>query len=93
MNEATAKQLLRNPPQKPDETVLKSILDEDTFGVLEQMIDILSAANMSFGWRNYIDRKTWLGKAAFMKKTIVWISVWEGLIKESYYFTKKTRTY
>lgn len=40
MNEETSKQLLRNPEQKPDEILFKSILEKETFEIIKMMIQI-----------------------------------------------------
>ncbi len=56
MKEQTPRQLLRDPEQKPDEALFRSILDPTLFRV-----------------------------------TVVWISLWENLVKAGFYFTQKTR--
>ncbi len=91
MNEETPKQLLRNPEQKPDEILFKSILEKGTFEIMKMIIQQLSIAGIDFEWKYYRDGKAWLGKATFKNKTMVWISVWDKFIKTSFYFTEKTR--
>lgn len=91
MNEETPIQLLRNPEQEPDESLFKSILETETFELLEMISQQFSIANIDFEWRYYNDGKAWLGKATFKKKTLVWISVWDKFVKASFYFTEKTR--
>lgn len=54
MKEQTPQQLLRDPEQKPDEALFRSILDPTLFRV-----------------------------------TIVWISLWENLVKAGFYFTQR----
>lgn len=42
-------------------------------------------------WRYYNDGKAWLCKVVFKKKTVFWLSVWEGFFKVGFYFTDKYR--
>jgi len=42
-------------------------------------------------WRYYNDGKSWLCKVTHKKKTIFWLSVWEGFFKVGFYFTDKNR--
>jgi len=51
----------------------------------------LADAGIELEWRYYKDGNAWLGKAAYRKKTVVWISLWENLVKAGFYFTQKTR--
>ncbi|WP_260393693.1 DUF3788 domain-containing protein [Dysgonomonas mossii] len=44
---------------------------------------------LTLEWRYYNDGKAWLGKAVYKKKTIFWLSVWEGFFKTSFFFTEK----
>ena len=34
-------------------------------------------------------RVAWLAKVVYKKKTILWLSVWKGFFKTSFYFTEK----
>ena len=84
------KQLLRDPEIFPSREVLKDILGE-VYDVLEafetQLIqnEIASA----FDWTYYKDGKSWLCKVAHKKKTIFWLSVWEGYFKVSFFFLER----
>jgi hypothetical protein len=91
MKEETLRQLLRDPEQKPDEALFRSILDPTLFRVLEKTLQSLADAGIDLEWRYYKDSKAWQGKAAYRKKTVVWISLWENLVKAGFYFTQKTR--
>lgn len=91
MNEETSKQLLRNPEQKPDDILFKSVLDKNIFEIMKKINQTFSTTKIDFDWRYYKDGKAWLGKATYKKKTIVWISIWENFVKASFYFTEKTR--
>ena len=91
MKEETLRQLLSDPEQKPDEALFRSILDPTLFRVLEKTLQSITDAVIDFEWRYYKDGNAWLGKASYRKKTIVWISLWENLVKAGFYFTQKTR--
>ncbi len=91
MKEETLRQLLRDPEQKPDEALFRSILAPNFCRVLEMTLQSLTDAGIDFEWRYYKDGNAWLGKASYRKKTIVWISLWENLVKAGFYFTQKTR--
>ena len=85
------KQLLRDPEQKPDEALFRSILTRTLFRVMEMIHRSLADAGIDLEWRYYKDGNAWLGKATYRKKTVVWISLWENLVKTSFFFTEKTR--
>jgi len=91
MKEQTPRQLLRDPEQKPDEALFRSILAPTLFRVMEMIHRSLADAGIDLEWRYYKDGNAWLGKATYRKKTIVWISLWENLVKAGFYFTGKTR--
>jgi len=40
-------------------------------------------------WRYYNDGKAWLCKVVFKKKTIFWLSVWDGFFKTGFYFVER----
>lgn len=85
------KQLLKNPAQEPNDNLFRSILDSPIYEIIKKIDEHIILAGLVLEWRYYNDGKAWLGKATKMKKTIVWISVWENFIKASFYFTEKTR--
>ena len=91
MKEQTPQQLLRDPEQKPDEALFRSILAPTLFRVMEKIHRSLADAGIDLELRYYKDGNAWLGKATYRKKTIVWISLWENLVKAGFYFTQKTR--
>ena len=92
MKEENLKQVLRNPEQKPSDTLFKSILDKSIYGIMKKMDQNFMTTGIDLEWRYYKDGKAWLGKATCKKKkTIVWISIWANFIKASFYFTEKTR--
>lgn len=85
-----AQMLLRNAEIYPSEDVLKDALGE-VYGVLESFFKTITdnEYGLTIEWRYYNDGKAWLGKVQHKKKTILWLSVWEGFFKVSFYFTEK----
>lgn len=41
-------------------------------------------------WRYYKDGGAWLCKVEFKKKTVFWLSVWDGFVRVVFYFTEKS---
>jgi hypothetical protein len=85
-----AQMLLRNADTFPSDKVLKDALG-DVYKVLESFLGTITNEEwvLSFEWRYYNDGKAWLGKAQHKKKTVLWLSVWEGFFKVSFFFTEK----
>jgi hypothetical protein len=84
--------LLRDETIEPTESVLEHALGQVLFAVYQELIDsIKEEFDLNPEWRYYRDGKAWLCKVSNKKKTIFWLSIWEDLIKVSFYFTDKTR--
>jgi hypothetical protein len=85
-----AQMALRNAEIFPSDKVLKDTLG-DVYDVLESFLATITneAYLLSFEWRYYNDGKAWLCKVQHKKKTILWLSVWEGFFKVSFFFTEK----
>lgn len=84
--------LLRDAAIEPTDEALEDALGADLFAVYRELTDtVANEPGMEYGWRFYRDVKSWLFKAVHKKKTIFWLSAWEGFIKTSFYFTEKTR--
>ena len=83
-------QLLREPEIVPTKDVLKNILGE-VYSVLEELEMQLTQNEfaLTFNWHYYKDGKAWLCKVAHKKKTIFWLSVWEGFFKTSFFFLER----
>jgi hypothetical protein len=85
--------LLREPELFPSEEVLRTALAAGypAWNALSEMI-----TGISYGlqpeWRYYNDGKAWLCKVCCKKKTVFWLSVWEGYFKTTFYFTAKSAT-
>ncbi len=83
--------LLHDSEIEPTDKVLENLLGNEVSNVYQEMLKIISDEfNIQHEWRYYNDGKSWLFKATFKKKTIFWLSAWEGFIKISFYFTEKT---
>jgi hypothetical protein len=85
-----AQMLLRNVDTVPSDKVLKDALG-DVYIVLESFLGTITNEeyHLNIDWRYYNDGKAWLGKAQHKKKTVLWLSVWEGFFKVSFFFTEK----
>lgn len=85
--------LLRDPEIFPSNNILKNALGDRVYSVFESFLQTITSQDfgLTIKWRFYNDGKAWLGKIVNKKKTILWISIWEGLFKVSFYFTEKNR--
>jgi len=88
MNKET--QLLREPGIFPSKEVLKDTLGE-VAKVLEELEARLTQEDFSliFDWHYYNDGKSWLCKVSHKKKTVFWLSVWDGFFKTGFYFMER----
>lgn len=82
-------QLFREKDIFPSDEVLKN-----TPGVAYPVIsrifsEIIPELSLNPEWNYYNDGKAWLCKVCFKKKTVFWLSIWEGLIRTGFYFTEK----
>ena len=83
-------QLLREPEIFPSKEVLKNVLG-DVYSVLEELETRLTQDEfgLTFDWKHYKDSKAWLCKVCHKKKTVFWLSVWEGFFKTSFFFLER----
>ncbi len=83
-------QLLREQEIFPSEEVLKSVLGQvyDVWAELEMKV-IQGEFSLTLNWNYYKDGKSWLCKVSNEKKTVFWLSVWEGYFQIGFYFTEK----
>lgn len=83
--------LLKDENVYTDDVVLKEILG-DVFPVYQELTKTLTGSDFSLdlSWNYYKDGKSWLCKVTKKKKTIFWLSVWEGFFKTGFYFTETT---
>jgi len=80
-------QLLREQEIYPSEEVLKSVLGQvyDVWAELEKQVT-QGELSLTLDWNYYKDGKSWLCKVCHKKKTIFWLSVWDGFFKTSFFF-------
>ena len=57
----------------------------------ESFTQELKNHDIQMDWRYYNDGKAWLCKLVYKKKTVVWLSIWDGFFRIGFYFTDKTR--
>jgi hypothetical protein len=83
-------QLLREQNIFPSEEVLKNVLGQvyALWAEFETQITQGEFALMP-EWNYYIDGKSWLCKVCHKKKTVFWLSVWEGHFRITFFFTEK----
>ena len=84
------KPLLNDPAQPPTDELLGKILNE-SYPVYVAMIDEVTSPGCGLEpmWRYYNDGKSWLCKMVFKKKTVFWLSVWDGFFKAGFYFLER----
>lgn len=85
--------LLNNPDIFPSGDVLAEALGPKGFEAYCSMRTILEQheAEIALVWNYYNDGKAWLCKVVWKKKTLFWVSVWEGYFKTAFYFAEKHR--
>jgi len=83
--------LLNNPDIIPSEDVLKNALGNNVHEVYDSYIGTITGVDygLNYEWKYYNDGKSWLCKISHKKKTVHWLSVYEGCFKIAFYFTEK----
>jgi hypothetical protein len=82
--------LLKDKDILPTSEVIKNALGKSS-KAFEQLMKAITTAEFNFDpqWHYYNDGKAWLCKVVYKKKTIFWLSVWDGFFKTGFYFTEK----
>jgi len=82
--------LLREQEFFPTTDVLQNVLGK-VYCVWEELVIQVTQGKfaLTLDWNYYQDGKSWLCKVCHKKKTIFWLSVWEGFFKTTFYFTEK----
>ena len=84
------KLLLKEQEIYPSEEVLKNVLGQVYVVWAEFETQVIQGElSLTLEWNYYKDQKSWLCKVCHKKKTIFWLSVWEGFFKTTFYFTEK----
>jgi hypothetical protein len=88
-----SEQQLRNQEVFPTDNVIANALSK-SYAAYQAFIASLDERfpALSLEWRYYKDGKAWLCKGAVGKKTVFWVSVWEGFFRLAFYFTEKTKS-
>ena len=83
--------LLRDKEQYPAGEILKDALG-GSYGPFSELMAKISGNEFGLvhEWHYFNDGKAWLCKVIYKKKTIFWLSVWEGCFKTTFYFTEKS---
>ena len=83
-------QLLREQEIFPSSEVLQDVLGK-VYDVWVEMENLVTQGELAltFDWNYYRDGKSWCCKVCHKKKTVFWLSVWEGFFKTAFYFTEK----
>ena len=81
---------LTNPQLSPTPELLQKMMG-DNYVHFEAVMSMLAERGVVAQWNYYKDGKSWLCKAQYKKKTVLWLSVWDDCFKLSFYFTEKTR--
>lgn len=79
--------MLTNPDIYPSEAIIVDSLKTSANAYLQFRKTISETPfNLIETWRYYKDGKAWLCKISQKKKTICWLSVWDGHFKLGFYF-------
>ena len=83
--------LLQNPEIHPSDKVLEESLGKPVYSIYKEFRQIITndEYSLSMEWRYYNDGKAWLNKITYKKKTILWLSIWGGFFKTSFYFHER----
>lgn len=81
-------QALKDPSVFPSQEVLGQALGA-AYEAYAAFMEAVAAEGMEPGWRYYNDGKAWLCRVCYKKKTVLWLSVWEGYFRVSFFFTGK----
>lgn len=82
--------LLNDPEKYPDKELLEEILNT-SYSAFDELMRKIEEPEYALvpEWRYYKDGKAWLCKVCYKKKTVFWLSVWDGFFKTAFYFTEK----
>ncbi len=82
--------LLRNPDVIPSAEVLAGVLG-NVYPVYELFLQQAGsdAYALTLEWNYYRDGKAWLCKVVHKKKTVCWLSMWDGFFQLGFYFLER----
>jgi len=79
---------LTDPDVYPDDKVLNR-LPGNTFATYRDLLLLFKKHDLEHEWRYYRDGKAWLCKVRKGKKTVLWMSAWDGFMKLIIYLPEK----
>lgn len=84
-------QLLKNNQEFPDNKTLKNARGDSSFVAYQNLMELITTERYALvaEWAYYNDGKAWLCKVQHKKKTVFWLSAWDGFFKTTFYFTLK----
>ncbi len=82
--------LLREQEIAPSADVLNDVLG-DVYPAYETFIKDAAGdtVGLTYEWRYYNDGKAWLCKVSHKKKTVCWLSVWDGFFQLSFFLLER----
>jgi hypothetical protein len=83
-------QLLREQEIVPSGEVLQGALGK-VYDVWVEMETLVTQGELALtlDWNYYRDGNSWLCKVCHKKKTVFWISIWEGCFKATFFFLER----
>lgn len=83
--------MMRDEQISPTANALKEALKE-SYPAYERWMHTLTSPEQGYASEinYYRDGKAWLCKGIYKKKTVFWLSYWEGFFKITFYFNEKT---
>ena len=83
-------QLLREQEIFPSKEVLQDVLGK-VYNVWAEMETRVTQGDLALmlDWNYYNDGKSWLCKVCYKKKTVFWLSAWEGCFKTTFFFLER----
>ncbi len=83
-------QLLREQSIVPSNEVLENVLGS-IYTTYELFMNTVTGTEygLTYEWNYYRDGKAWLCKVSNKKKTVFWLSVWDGYFQIGFFFTAK----
>lgn len=86
--------LLRDKEQYPAGEILMNALS-DSYASFSELMAMIAGTEYRLApeWNYYNDGKAWLCKVVYKKKTVFWLSVWDGYFQAAFYFTEIGRAH
>ena len=82
--------MLKDSSIMPNADLIQLALGE-SYPAFDEIMQTITQTpyNLTPKWNYYNDGKAWLCKVEYKKKTVFWLSVWNGYFKTGFYFTEK----